>query len=670
MNSGIIWKWCLGVGLTSLPFLGSCLEANPSEKSTASTSIAQEAPGVPETNAVAVVEAAKDELSSTNDIAEAPAEFVSGERPLPPNIRPTSPVAELIKLADSGVNEGVMMAFVTNSTSTFNLGAEEIIYLKDLGVPDPVVTAMILRDQTLKSQPATALATATPWSAPPVENSTAPSPAEVAPQPDGSVAASTPELQPPAEAVSDTTFYDSLAPYGSWAYLDGYGLCWRPTVVAVSPGWQPYFNSGRWVWTDCGWYWLSDYSWGWAPFHYGRWFRHHQLGWCWAPDHVWGPSWVSWRYNDGYCGWAPLPPGAFFSVGVGLTFHGRQIRHWEDCGLKPNHYQFVAWNHFRDRNLHREHLSAEEHKRVFRDSVVATKFSGDHQRVINNGLPPEKVAVATRSPVRRTEIRESAGETRPIGRAEHFDSAGKTLTIYRPKLPNSTPGLVRWPSAESAPSAQRSLSQPSAPSAESAFAHTPLHHGHTPGLADNRSEEMKPGNASSRAGQNPSLILRGPQSSPAQESVPRSSLVIVGRQQNGRTGNAASSAAPASSPSQTGGKEPLAWNNSATPWMQGNGQRQPAAQGRSPSAAPGPAPTRPVTSGTWNNNSGGAYQRPAQAYRPVQSYQPPARTAPAEAPRSTPPPAQSAPRASSPPPASAPARPAPSTPAQSGRNQR
>ncbi len=44
-----------------------------------------------------------------------------------------------------------MLAFVTNSTSTFNLGAEEIIYLNDIGVPSAVVTAMIQRDQVLKS---------------------------------------------------------------------------------------------------------------------------------------------------------------------------------------------------------------------------------------------------------------------------------------------------------------------------------------------------------------------------------------------------------------------------------------------------------------------------------------------------------------------------------------
>jgi hypothetical protein len=48
------------------------------------------------------------------------------------------------------VEESVVMAFVTNSPSPFNLGVEEIIYLNDIGVPGSVVNAMMQRDQALK----------------------------------------------------------------------------------------------------------------------------------------------------------------------------------------------------------------------------------------------------------------------------------------------------------------------------------------------------------------------------------------------------------------------------------------------------------------------------------------------------------------------------------------
>lgn len=64
----------------------------------------------------------------------------------------------------------------------------------------------------------------------------------------------------PAQPVDNNTFYTSLSPYGRWMEVDGYGMVWQPTVVAVDTGWQPYFNAGRWVYTDAGWYWNSDYS--------------------------------------------------------------------------------------------------------------------------------------------------------------------------------------------------------------------------------------------------------------------------------------------------------------------------------------------------------------------------------------------------------------------------
>src|SRR5438552_2820783 len=62
-------------------------------------------------------------------------------------------------------------------------------------------------------------------------------------------------------AVAD--FYTPLSPLGAWIDVDSYGRCWHPSGIAVD--WQPYCT-GRWVWTDCGWYWESDEPWGWATY--------------------------------------------------------------------------------------------------------------------------------------------------------------------------------------------------------------------------------------------------------------------------------------------------------------------------------------------------------------------------------------------------------------------
>ena len=68
---------------------------------------------------------------------------------LPPGIYPSSALAQVIKLTQAGVSEDVIMAYVTNSTSLFNLDPDKIIYLKDIGVPDELVTAMMQRDQAV-----------------------------------------------------------------------------------------------------------------------------------------------------------------------------------------------------------------------------------------------------------------------------------------------------------------------------------------------------------------------------------------------------------------------------------------------------------------------------------------------------------------------------------------
>ncbi len=70
----------------------------------------------------------------------------------PPPTRPRlSPWArEVMKLAQAGIEERVLLAFVENS-GTFNLGADQIIHLNEAGVPGEVVTAMLQHDADLAS---------------------------------------------------------------------------------------------------------------------------------------------------------------------------------------------------------------------------------------------------------------------------------------------------------------------------------------------------------------------------------------------------------------------------------------------------------------------------------------------------------------------------------------
>jgi len=334
---------------------------------------------------------------------------------LPPNVYPSSPLAQVIKLTQAGVSEGVIMTYATNSGSTFNLDPDKIIYLKDIGLPDELVTAMIQRDQVLHAQMAASAYQLPPQPAP----ATAPV-----------------QTETPVEQSADVAvdyFYDMLASYGSWVDVEDYGLCWRPTVVVTDVGWQPYCDHGHWVYTDAGWYWISDYSWGWAPFHYGRWFHHARFGWCWVPDTVWGPSWVTWRYSSDYCGWAPLPPFTVFVSGIGLTYYGAPVAANFDFGLGASAFVFVPTINFNDPHPQRYRIRSQEVTPIYNRAAVINNISVDSrsQTFVNGGIAPEKITAVTRVEIHPVAIRET---TTSVARGEQFERDGRTLTVNRPNF--------------------------------------------------------------------------------------------------------------------------------------------------------------------------------------------------------------------------------------------
>ncbi|HTL17754.1 MAG TPA: DUF6600 domain-containing protein [Patescibacteria group bacterium] len=588
MRHRISWIGTLGVTLTILLFIAARLQvvAEPVEA---------EQDAVIVTNAPEQTNLAD---AGTAPDSDAPVTKVAAERTLPANIKPSNAVNEVIKLANSGVAESVMLAYVTNSAHTFNLGAEEIIYLNDIGVPGAVVTAMIQRDQELKGSLSAA------YSAPaePVPPA-GPLPPDQVPPP------GTAMEQPPAEAPltppddSGDMFYDSLAPYGNWVDVEGYGRCWQPTVVVVNSGWQPYFDCGHWVYSDCGWYWLSDYSWGWAPFHYGSWFRHAHLGWCWVPGRVWGPSWVSWRYNHDYCGWAPLPPGAHFAAGAGITFHGRGIWDREDFGLRPNHYRFIAWNHFNDRELRPRGLPLHEAARVYTQTTVATRINGDGHHVINNGLPPSQVVAATHRPIHTVALRESSRAESSGGRVERFENEGQTLAVYRPRVERTAPIAAGHPGS----GIQRGYSPGSTvvthPAAASWGAQRPVSTGSV-------SSEVRSERGTTARQQGSPLILRGSQPSVLKETAPPSSLVILGRGNNPT--QAPTSAHPAETGSPTASWAWSAQNQSSIP-----GATENAEPPRTPTEAK--VPERPAWRGSASSSPQPSWFGANNGVRPAMS---------------------------------------------------
>jgi hypothetical protein len=323
--------------------------------------------------------------------------------PVVPKLSPAA--QEVLKLAQSGLSDDVVLAYISGSYVRFGLGSDQIIYLNDLGVGADIIKAMIQRDTALDqtSQPDATQnnPSATDTNAPPdVASQTAPMPTDAPPDytDDGEEPYGTPD-------VSSDYFYEALAPYGNWIVVPGYGRCWQPIVCQLNPDWIPYCTQGCWIYTDFGWYWRSDYSWGWAPFHYGRWFRDEHLGWAWRPGRAWAPAWVSWRCSADYCGWAPLPPEARFRAGVGLTWQNHPVAATFDFGLKPAQYTFVPTAHLADRVPDHFRVAQAQTAVVFLQTAAAKRIELKNGHVVNPGAEAEQVAAASQTAIRPVALR-------------------------------------------------------------------------------------------------------------------------------------------------------------------------------------------------------------------------------------------------------------------------
>jgi hypothetical protein len=357
----------------------------------------------------------------------------------------TAAVDEVLKLKNAGVAEDTITAFIQSKNLKYELSADNLLQLRAQGVPPVVLNAMLVSGAAPASPPV-------PTPPPPP---TAPQPQPIPTQPIVSTpqpmpgtlpAAGTPTFAPalaPAPVTNPDVayFYQELTPYGRWILAEDGQWCWQPSTVASSPGWRPYWDKGHWLWTDHGWYWVSDYPWGWATFHYGRWNLHPHLGWIWYPDRVWGPAWVVWRTGGEYCGWAPLPPGAVYdTAGAHFIFHGKSVSAGFDFGLGAAHFNFCYTREMGAPTRQHFHNDAEVHT-IFNHTTIINTYSVNRQsvggetrlQVVNHGIDPARLPPVKGRPLQAVHIEDL--RTPAPGRAhEHLDPHSQTLEVYRPKF--------------------------------------------------------------------------------------------------------------------------------------------------------------------------------------------------------------------------------------------
>ena len=343
---------------------------------------------------------------------------------------------EVLRLAESGVGEEVITAYIDTARVPFAVDAADIIYLNDLGISTDLITAMLRHDTALREQGVVAAPQANPYSAaqpqPQYQPQRPPQPVVI---PDAPTVPAAPVYV--SNAPQEVTyFYDSLAPYGTWVELEGQGWCWQPRAVVVDRGWQPYWQGGRWIYSDSGWYWHSDYSWGWAPFHYGRWQRHPQHGWVWFPELQWAPAWVSWRVTDSQCGWAPLPRGASFVIGQGWRYNNLNVGIDFDFHIRRDQFRFVELRHMNDRHPNMHALPSGQMERAYRQGhVVNNRSEGPNGRFYNHGVAAGRVAAASGREIRPVTVQVVSPNQqggRFIGRERLVQEGGGTV-LYRPE---------------------------------------------------------------------------------------------------------------------------------------------------------------------------------------------------------------------------------------------
>lgn len=233
------------------------------------------------------------------------------------------------------------------------------------------------------------------------------------------------------EAVG--AFFDDLAPYGDWMYLPDLEWVWRPHGVPV--GWRPY-SDGRWVWSDDGWSWISDWEWGWGPFHYGRWTLFDD-DWVWVPDLEWAPAWVVWRHGDGWVGWAPLPPR--------LPRH-REVLVYPDLVereifLPPESYCFVEQRVFLEPRVGHYMVPHHRNAALVHRTKNITHYSFQRDRVVNRGLDVRDVERFTHRSVKPYRI---IGRDRPVKRGERVKD--NEIAMVRPAFGGKA-GSRHWDQA-------------------------------------------------------------------------------------------------------------------------------------------------------------------------------------------------------------------------------
>jgi hypothetical protein len=152
-------------------------------------------------------------------------------------------VPQVLQLVQAKVSDGIIVNYIQNSGTIYGLNAGEIVYLKQQGVSDPVLNAMLNQRGRLTGSTEPAATTA---SAPAASDQTSTPAASAAPSVtyvQQTVPSSTVYVIPDTQTYQYDAWYYGGSPYYSYPYYGGYGYYGWP-AVSLSFGWGGYNHGG------------------------------------------------------------------------------------------------------------------------------------------------------------------------------------------------------------------------------------------------------------------------------------------------------------------------------------------------------------------------------------------------------------------------------------------
>jgi hypothetical protein len=236
--------------------------------------------------------------------------------------------------------------------------------------------------------------------------------------------------------VDVSYFYEELEQYGRWIDHPRWGDVWSPDV---DRDWRPY-TVGYWNYTeDNGWFWVSEEPFGWAVFHYGRWVPDPDDGWLWIPGTEWAPAWVAWRSDDnddGYVGWAPLPPDSRWGPDGDLLYDER----YYDEPLYASAWVFVRPTYLTLPGLYRFVAPRPQNYIYLRRTRHLHAYRRFDRRVFNAGLDVRRYERLVGRPVPRMRLRSISNP-----REQNFRQGGPEISVFRPNIIQPRDGDKRRP---------------------------------------------------------------------------------------------------------------------------------------------------------------------------------------------------------------------------------